>query len=121
MSTVTESNEYAAAREAFGMYFRRNYPGPNTVISNPDWHSPKLFRAAVVALAEAGLLKPPATPTTVQEAARLILAQPKDPTGPVADAFHDACSFLADEPGAVTATEIIEVFLRTLTGDDDAQ
>lgn len=26
-------------------WFRKNYPGPDTIIHNPDWHAPKIFRA----------------------------------------------------------------------------
>lgn len=32
---------------AFAAYFRKNYPGPDTIISNPDWHAPRLYRAAL--------------------------------------------------------------------------
>lgn len=39
------------ALEAFSDYFRRNYPGPDTIIHKPDWHAPKLFRAAAAAIA----------------------------------------------------------------------
>lgn len=34
------------AQDAFGVYFRQNYPGPDTVIHDPDWHAPRIFRAA---------------------------------------------------------------------------
>lgn len=37
---------FAEAEAEFAEYFRKNYPGPDTIIGNPDWHSPKLFRAA---------------------------------------------------------------------------
>ena len=30
----------------FADYFRNNYPGPDTIIHDPEWHAPKLFRAA---------------------------------------------------------------------------
>lgn len=30
----------------FTEYFVRNYPGPNTIISDPNWHAPRIFRAA---------------------------------------------------------------------------
>lgn len=30
----------------FTEYFVKNYPGPNTIISNPNWHAPKIFAAA---------------------------------------------------------------------------
>ena len=35
--------------EAFMDYFRTNYPGPNTIISKPDWHAPKIYAAAIQA------------------------------------------------------------------------
>ncbi|WHA40946.1 hypothetical protein [Agrobacterium larrymoorei] len=35
----------------FTEYFARNYPGPDTVIYNPYWHAPKIFRAAINAFA----------------------------------------------------------------------
>ena len=36
--------------ETFAEYFIKNYPGPNTVIGRPEWHAPKIFRAAKYAL-----------------------------------------------------------------------
>lgn len=42
-------DEDAAERE-FTEYFVRNYPGPDTIIYDPKWHAPKLFRAAKLAL-----------------------------------------------------------------------
>lgn len=42
-------DEEAAERE-FTEYFVRNYPGPDTIIYDPKWHAPKLFRAAKHAL-----------------------------------------------------------------------
>jgi hypothetical protein len=39
-----------AAVERFADWFRRNYPGPDTIIGKPDWHAPKIFRAAIAAL-----------------------------------------------------------------------
>lgn len=35
--------------EQFTKYFVRNYPGPDTVIFDPKWHAPKIFRAAISA------------------------------------------------------------------------
>ncbi|QXZ80336.1 hypothetical protein [Rhizobium sp. L51/94] len=43
--------EYATAEAAFAEYFVRNYPGPDTIIFDPNWHAPKLFYAAFRALA----------------------------------------------------------------------
>jgi hypothetical protein len=46
VSEVTD----AEALAHFTEYFVRNYPGPNTIISDPNWHAPKIFRAAQYAL-----------------------------------------------------------------------
>ena len=35
--------------EQFAEYFLKNYPGPDTVIFDPKWHAPKIYRAAVTA------------------------------------------------------------------------
>lgn len=37
-------------QERFAQWFRENYPGPNTVIHDPDWHAPKIFRAALLSV-----------------------------------------------------------------------
>lgn len=42
-----------AALEYFTEYFVQNYPGPNTVICNPRWHAPKIFKACQWALSQA--------------------------------------------------------------------
>ena len=39
-----------AALATFSDYFVRNYPGPNTIIGDPNWHAPKIFRAALYAI-----------------------------------------------------------------------
>ena len=46
------------ALASFTAYFCRNYPGPDTIIHRPEWHAPKIFRAAADAIARWG------TPTT---------------------------------------------------------
>jgi len=48
--TVTKEMIEAAEAE-FTEYFVRNYPGPDTIIMDPKWHAPKLFRAATHRLA----------------------------------------------------------------------
>lgn len=48
--TTTPEREALAA---FTDYFVSNYPGPNTIIRDPRWHAPKIFRAAQHALAKA--------------------------------------------------------------------
>jgi hypothetical protein len=35
-----------AALASFAEYFVKNYPGPHTIIGDPTWHAPKVFRAA---------------------------------------------------------------------------
>lgn len=35
----------ADAFDTFAQWFRKNYPGPDTIIHKPDWHSPRIFRA----------------------------------------------------------------------------
>ncbi|WP_104019083.1 hypothetical protein [Roseovarius nitratireducens] len=37
----------AEMQERFADWFRQNYPGPDTIIHKPDWHAPKIFRAAL--------------------------------------------------------------------------
>lgn len=39
-----------AALAEFTAYFVQNYPGPNTIICDPKWHAPRIFRAAKRAL-----------------------------------------------------------------------
>ena len=39
-----------AAEDQFSEWFRKNYPGPDTIIHKPDWHAPKIFRAACAVL-----------------------------------------------------------------------
>ena len=38
------------ALKNFTEWFVKNYPGPNTIISKPEWHAPKIFRAATYEL-----------------------------------------------------------------------
>ena len=45
------------APEEFMLWFRKNYPGPDTIIHKPDWHAPKIYRAAIHA-ARADLARP---------------------------------------------------------------
>jgi hypothetical protein len=54
----------AKALEAFTEYFVRNYPGPDTIIGNPQWHAPKIFRAALYAIDQARLAALPAAGAT---------------------------------------------------------
>lgn len=43
----------AAALSEFTEYFVLNYPGPHTIIGDPHWHAPKIFRAAKRAITAA--------------------------------------------------------------------
>ena len=72
------------ALEAFMEYFRRNYPGPDTIIGRPDWHSPKIFRAAVYAMKQSGALVPAADVQGLQDALRRVTAE--------RDEWQTACS-----------------------------
>ena len=49
----------------FTAWFCRNYPGPDTIIHKPEWHAPKVFRAAADALARWG--RPAIDPVPVSE------------------------------------------------------
>jgi len=55
MSDPRTADEKVRARalEYFTRYFEDNYPGPSTIIHNPRWHAPKIFRAAEWALLQA--------------------------------------------------------------------
>jgi hypothetical protein len=49
----------------FSNWFCRNYPGPDTIIHKPEWHAPKVFRAAAYAIARWGT--PTIQPVPVSE------------------------------------------------------
>ena len=49
---VPEPTDEALAN--FTAWFCRNYPGPDTLIHRPEWHAPKVFRAAADAIARWG-------------------------------------------------------------------
>lgn len=46
--TVNGTIKALDGADAFADYFRRNYPR-DTIISSPDWHAPRIYRAAVYA------------------------------------------------------------------------
>jgi hypothetical protein len=54
------------ALASFTAWFCRNYPGPDTIIHKPEWHAPKVFRAAESAIARWG--RPAIKPVPQQEA-----------------------------------------------------
>lgn len=53
-----EMDEKKALAE-FTEYFVANYPGPCTIINDPKWHAPKIFRAAQSAMLSASLERTP--------------------------------------------------------------
>ena len=65
---VPESTDEALAN--FTAWFCRNYPGPDTLIHRPEWHAPKVFRAASDALARWG--RPTPQPPADGEVAELV-------------------------------------------------
>ena len=42
----------AEMQERFATWFRENYPGPDAIIHNPDWHAPMIFRAALYSIGD---------------------------------------------------------------------
>ena len=76
LTTQTYDSDERKDREdvaypAFEEYFVKNYPGPNTIISDPKWHAPKIFRAAQYAIEQAALAAAPTPPHVEQPAATL--------------------------------------------------
>ncbi|RUV07993.1 hypothetical protein EOA79_02580 [Mesorhizobium sp. M1A.F.Ca.IN.020.03.2.1] len=51
---------------AFTKYFVKNYPGPDTIIHKPEWHAPKLYRAAIDAYRRAARSAPEAGKAVVK-------------------------------------------------------
>ena len=50
MSNQTELEQLQAALATFAEWFVTNYPGPDTIIHDPNWHAPRIFRAVEHAL-----------------------------------------------------------------------
>ena len=65
---VPEPTDEALAN--FTAWFCRNYPGPDTLIHRPEWHAPKVFRAAADAIARFG--RPTPQPPADGEVAELV-------------------------------------------------
>lgn len=67
MSNPAESRHdlREVALKQFIKYFCENYPGPDTVIHKPEWHAPKIFRAAEDALSAAALAEHSTEPPRV--------------------------------------------------------
>jgi len=72
--------------ETFMEYFRKNYPGPNTIIHDPDWHAPKIYRVALTASAFADLLA--ACEKTLKWIESVRVSDPDDPLQKLQDQFH---------------------------------
>ena len=43
--------------DEFMQWFRKNYPGPDTIIHKPDWHATRVYQAAIHA-SRSGLCAP---------------------------------------------------------------
>jgi hypothetical protein len=44
--------EKQLALQLFDQWFAANYPGPNTIINDPHWHAPTIFRAVLSCVRE---------------------------------------------------------------------
>jgi hypothetical protein len=110
MSSSPESRDEARekALAAFMEYFRTNYPGPDTIISRPDWHAPKIFRAVEYALKDAGLVASPSETAPkwipvsecLPEGDGAVLGYGKDYTGEWIDTFGR--SYVRQRSGLIT-------------------
>ncbi len=101
MSGLTESQRAKALAE-FTMYFVENYPGPSTIISNPNWHAPKIFNAAKHAILdglEAELAAQPqaAPPASAREFAEQVvrIATGYNAATPLTLGYHETTDVLA--------------------------
>jgi hypothetical protein len=77
---LSKEERRTKALELFTKYFVENYPGPHTVISDPKWHAPKIFRAAISFLCEMGLVasstpKPSASRPTIAQVVRRVIGE----------------------------------------------
>jgi hypothetical protein len=79
--------------DSFTEWFCKNYP-PNTVISDPAWHAPKIYRAALAAADNAAL--PPDVPPSDGE-----------PVSGDAVLQHSA---LPEEPSEILASRLIDAW-----------
>ena len=50
---VIDDEPTQVATQLFTEYFVKNYPGPDTIICDPNWHAPRIFRAAVSSIERA--------------------------------------------------------------------
>ena len=63
---------FADALAEFTAYFVQNYPGPETVIYDPKWHAPRIFRAAKYAIERAAPAAAPPEPAPDVDALNVI-------------------------------------------------
>ncbi len=117
------TTEHAALQE-FTDYFVRNYPGPDTIIHDPKWHAPKIFRAAKRAIDAALSATEPQHPIDNERALRhvetvrvLIRDDTKDWAPAVRDGAlialkHIAAALAATEPQPRTVNEAHWVSIR---------
>lgn len=81
----------ADALQQFTAYFVKNYPGPDTIIHDPSWHAPRIFRAAKAALSSVPV---PTDEAEVERAWAVFGNVPRDK--PLADHITAALNELAD-------------------------
>ena len=64
--------------EQFMLWFRVNYPGgrSGTIIIDPDWHAPKIYRAAIAASPLPELLELAKETEAFLESVMLVRAEP---------------------------------------------
>ncbi|WP_423212281.1 hypothetical protein [Paracoccus yeei] len=102
-----QNNAPDAGLAAFAEYFRRNYPGPDTVIMNPDWHAPRIWRAAVQAYE--------ADPNRYRQAADLARADRAAPEGQVRAVVDAAVAWWEDRVPRDTAESNLCAAIAALT------
>ena len=72
--------------DEFMEWFRKNYPGPETIIHKPDWHAPRVYRAAIHA-ARADICDPQDERVKALEAENARLREALTPSGDTKAAY----------------------------------
>ncbi|MBY4947044.1 hypothetical protein K6V92_10480 [Cupriavidus respiraculi] len=91
----TASAQEADGQAAFAEWFVKNYPGPYTIIHDPHWHAPRIYRAAMAAapsVAQAGLSE-----NAAMDVALRIIANLEDRAGVLDGVDDDTKADIADE------------------------
>jgi hypothetical protein len=101
----------ATALELFDKYFAENYPGPHTIISDPHWHAPKIFRAVLSCLKEAPASETERAKEMVIAAARVMYHS--------TDANGRMVSDLVGNRGVLEAVRNLEKLEAALKADRD--